>query len=71
MLFPNSRRSISMPFQPILSTANRSRYRLLPRGYVIYSVGFSYGNDDGGREPPGNRKSTDTTSYDITFIVER
>jgi hypothetical protein len=29
------------------------------------------GHDDGGREPPENKKFADKTSYDITFIVER
>jgi hypothetical protein len=46
------------------------RYRVLARGYVIYSVGAG-GHDDGGREPPENKKLGDRTAYDITFIVER
>jgi hypothetical protein len=46
------------------------RYRPLARGYIIYSVDAD-GHDDGGREPPEVRKSADTTSYDITFIVEQ
>jgi hypothetical protein len=46
------------------------RYRLLPRGYEIYSVGAD-GHDDGGREPPEPKYFTDPSSYDITFIVER
>jgi hypothetical protein len=46
------------------------RYHLLEKGYVIYSIG-SDGHDDGGREKPANWKSTDKTSYDITFTVER
>jgi len=45
------------------------RYRLRPRGYIIYSVDAD-GHDDGGREPPENKKSADTNSYDLTFIVE-
>ena len=45
------------------------RYRLLPRGYIIYSVDAD-GHDDGGREPPENKKSADTNSYDLTFIME-
>jgi hypothetical protein len=45
------------------------RYRLLPRGYIIYSVDAD-GRDDGGREPPENKNSADTNSYDLTFIVE-
>jgi hypothetical protein len=46
------------------------RYRLLERGYVIYSVDAD-GRDDGGREGPEHKKFTDTASYDITFVVER
>lgn len=46
------------------------RYRWLPTGYVVYSVGDDR-HDDDGRERPKNKKSSDKTSYDITFIVER
>ena len=46
------------------------RYRVLAKGYVVYSVDVD-GHDDGGREPPERKKSTDTASYDLTFIVER
>ena len=46
------------------------RYRVLAKGYVIYSVDAD-GHDDGGREPPERKKSTDNGSYDLTFIVER
>lgn len=46
------------------------RYHRLAKGYVIYSVG-SDGHDDGGREKPGNAKSSDKTTYDLTFTVER
>jgi hypothetical protein len=46
------------------------RYRRLPSGYVVYSVGAD-GHDDGGREKPVPRKPSDKTSYDVTFIVER
>ena len=46
------------------------RYRRLAKGYVIYSVD-SASHDDGGREGPERKKSTDKTSYDITFTVER
>ena len=45
-------------------------YRLLNKGCVIYSVDAD-GHDDGGRESPDHKKSTDTNSYDITFTVER
>ncbi|HXI73586.1 MAG TPA: hypothetical protein VNN22_24855 [Verrucomicrobiae bacterium] len=45
-------------------------YHRLAKGYVIYSVGRD-GHDDGGRERPRVVKSTDKTSYDITFIAER
>ncbi len=46
------------------------RYRRLVRGYVIYSVDQD-GHDDGGREVPERRKTTDKNTYDITFTVER
>jgi len=46
------------------------RYKRLEKGYVIYSVS-SDGHDDGGREKPADWKSSDKTTYDITFIVER
>jgi hypothetical protein len=46
------------------------RYRVLPRGYVIYSVDAD-GHDDGGREAPARKKSADKERYDLTFIVER
>lgn len=39
-------------------------------GYVVYGVGSDL-QDDGGREPPGKKKSSDQTTYDITFTVER
>ena len=46
------------------------RYHRLAKGYVIYSVG-SDGHDDGGREKPADWKSSDKTTCDITFTVER
>jgi hypothetical protein len=46
------------------------RYHRLIKGYLIYSVGAD-GHDDGGCEKPANWKSTDKTSYDITFTIER
>jgi hypothetical protein len=45
------------------------RYHPLAHGYIVYSVGAD-GRDDGGREPPAYKKSGDTNSYDLTFIVE-
>jgi hypothetical protein len=46
------------------------RYHHLTKGYVIYSVGQD-GHDDGGREKAADWKSSDKTTYDITFTVER
>jgi hypothetical protein len=46
------------------------RYRQLPKGYVIYSVDADR-HDDNGRERPERKKSTDKSSYDLTFTVER
>jgi Tfp pilus assembly protein PilE len=45
------------------------RYKLLNPGYAVYSVGED-GIDDAGREPPPRKKSTDKSTYDITFIVD-
>lgn len=41
------------------------RYKVLPRGYVIYSIGAD-GVDDGGLE-----KTNSATKYDVTITVER
>jgi hypothetical protein len=46
------------------------RYHRLARGFVIYSVGRDC-HDDGGRQRPADWKSSDKTTYDITFTVER
>lgn len=46
------------------------RFKLLEKGYSIYSVGKD-GEDNGGRERPADAKSSDKTPYDITFTVER
>jgi hypothetical protein len=45
------------------------RYRRLPTGYVIYSIGAD-GHDDRGRQAPERRPFPKNTSYDITFIVD-
>lgn len=51
---------------------NGKPLRFLPQssGYVVYGVGSDL-RDDGGREPPKRKKSSDQMTYDITFIVER
>jgi hypothetical protein len=46
------------------------RYQRLAKGYAVYSVGRDC-HDDGGRQKPADWKSTDKTTYDITFTVER
>jgi hypothetical protein len=46
------------------------RYRVLSKGYVLYSVDAD-GGDDGGKERPDRKKSPDSATYDLTFIVER
>jgi hypothetical protein len=46
------------------------RYHRLTKGYVVYSVGRDC-HDDGGRQKPADWKSSDKTTYDITFTVER
>ena len=49
------------------------RFKRLPQGYVVYSIGPDR-RDDGGREQPprkGKVKREDRDRYDITFTVER
>lgn len=46
------------------------KYRRTEQGYVIYSVGRDH-EDNGGLEKADMKKSSDKTSYDITFIVTR
>ena len=46
------------------------RYRRLPKGYVVYSIGRD-GRDDGGKEPPPNRRTAGNIPEDITLTVER
>ncbi len=46
------------------------RYKLLPKGYVVYSVGPD-GRDDGGKELPAKNSGPGGLPYDITFTVER
>ena len=46
------------------------RFRVLAKGYAIYSVDAD-GHDDGGRETPERKKFADNGLYDLTFIVER
>jgi Bacterial type II secretion system protein G. len=58
----------AMPLDPF--DGQPLRYHRLAKGYVIYSVGQD-GHDDGGREKPADWKSSDKTTYDITFTVER
>lgn len=44
------------------------RYKKLAHGYVVYSIGPDFVDDGGKEEPPD---TTDSTNYDITFIVQR
>jgi len=46
------------------------RYKLLPTGYVVYSIGPD-GHDDGGKEPPVRRRGSEHVPEDITLTVER
>jgi len=45
------------------------RYKKLETGFVVYSIGED-GNDDGGKEKPRERTSSDAP-VDVTFIVLR
>jgi len=44
------------------------RYRRLPQGFLVYSIGPDFA-DDGGREKPAD--AGESERYDITFTVER
>lgn len=72
--YPDSMEEVVPGFISVLPTDPFSgqplRYKRIAKGYVVYSVGAD-GRDDGGRERPARTKSTDTTSYDVTFAVER
>jgi hypothetical protein len=46
------------------------RYRVLAKGYVIYSVD-SDGQDNGGREGPERKRPSDRNSYDLTLMITR
>ncbi len=46
------------------------RYKPLAKGCVVYSIGPD-GHDDGGREPPIGRRSTEHVPEDITITLER
>jgi len=61
----------AVPLDPY--DAKPLRYKKLPRGYVVYSVGPDL-NDDGGAEPPPADQSvgrSKATPMDVTFTVER
>ncbi len=61
----------SVPADPF--DGNPLRYKKLPQGYVVYSIGRDK-RDDGGKEQPprGTKlKGAERFQYDITFVVER
>ncbi|HEY5910891.1 MAG TPA: hypothetical protein VJA21_09850 [Verrucomicrobiae bacterium] len=60
----------SIPLDPYDSQP--LRYKKLPRGFVVYSIGPDR-NDDGGAEPPPDKSAarSKATPADLTFIVER
>jgi hypothetical protein len=57
-----------VPLDPF--TGQPLQYKLIPRGFVVYSLDRE-GRDDGGKEKPASRKSSDKNTYDLTFTVER
>lgn len=58
----------SVPIDPF--DGKSLRYRKLPKGYLIYSVGND-GKDDGGLERPLHQSSRERSNADLTFTVER
>lgn len=58
----------AMPIDPFDGAS--LRYKQLPKGYVVYSVGPD-GRDDGGKEFPAKPSGRAAPAYDITITVER
>jgi len=56
----------SIPLDPFDN--NPLRYKKLPQGFLVYSIGADF-TDDGGKAKTGDEDDTD--HYDITFSVER
>ena len=48
---------------------NEIRYKKLEAGFVVYSIGEDL-SDDGGKEQPP-RRTNESPTWDVTFIVER
>ena len=46
------------------------RFKLLPSGYVVYSIGPD-GTDDDGTPPPPSGRTVNKAPHDITFTVEK
>jgi hypothetical protein len=46
------------------------RFRPLPKGYMVYSVGRD-GQDNGGLRKPAGVPASQSPPYDLTFLVER
>jgi len=45
------------------------RYRKLDTGFLVYSIGEDLSNDGGKEKPP--RRTNESPTWDVTFIVER
>jgi hypothetical protein len=58
----------SVPLDPV--DGEPLRFKVLPRGYVVYSIGTD-GQDDEGKPKPTNSKGQRVEHYDVTFTVER
>ena len=48
---------------------NEIRYKKLEAGFVVYSIGEDLSDDDGKEKPP--RRTKESPTWDVTFIVER
>jgi len=57
----------SVPTDPF--DGNEMRYKKLEAGFVVYSIGEDL-SDDGGKEKPP-RRTKESPTWDVTFIVER
>ncbi len=57
----------SVPKDPF--DGNEIRYKKLDTGFVVYSIGEDLSDDDGKEEP--SRRTKESPTWDVTFIVER
>ncbi len=74
---PNKLSDLVPEYLPVVAIdpydAQPLRYKKLPHGYVVYSIGPDRHDDGGAEPPPADKTSTrsKSTPTDLTFVVER